>query len=151
MACENLTADNRLTLGPQLPEGNPRELCDKWEWLPTGSADAVVFLGERLEKFVEDGYLHKEILFPSLEKQALRYLRPCSDNWKRCHPRQVGVSRPEGINAHFPQDIQARAEREARPIRWLVCAESPGLGSTMDATRWKWVNVEDGIWVGLFD
>lgn len=143
--------DERLAPGPELPEGEPQALCDDGLWVPQGQADAVVFLGERRHKYVQDGYLHKEILFPSLERQALRFLRPCSERWHSLNPGMVGVSRPDGMQAHFPRELENVSNSEARPLRWLVCSESKGLFDAKNAEKWKWYKVDEGIWAGLFE
>lgn len=120
-------------------------------WRPTGDADAVFYLSA-IEIVRHDGGPRPvvEVLVPSLERQALRYLRPCSDKWYLRMPDHGGVMedlRLRGFNTWLPEKLQQDADEQQRPIGHFISPESPlAKDALMLRHNLEWVEVEQGLW-----
>lgn len=136
-----------IRVGPEIPaDVNPKE------WAPTGPADAaegVFFLGA-LEQVLPDS--SRQTVIPSLERQALRYLRPVNAEWKKYHPGRRGFCKPD-LAKLVPAELLAQAEAQNRPIYWLFLSdkhENIHANQPENLRRWRVVRAEDAIWPVYF-
>lgn len=125
------------------------------ECKPCGKCDGVVFLLEGLEGVEKADGTPDVSYVPSLEKQALSYLRPMPALWRALN-RKLGVTSPRGIEVMFPREIWDVQKASGRGIGYLFahddwCVHAAHQRYRLPVMRWAIINVEPGIWVFLFD
>jgi hypothetical protein len=124
-------------------------------WRPTGDADAVWYLGG-IDITRHDGGPMPIVvtLVPSLERQALRYLKPCSEKWYRRMPDHGGAMedlRLRGFNTWLPEKLLAEATEQERPIGHFISPESPlAKEALMLRNNLEWIEAEPGIWAAYW-
>ena len=135
------------------------------EWIPTGTADAVVFLGERVAGDVmtplgESGekVWQKIVTRESQERIALRYLRPCSAKWHEENPSRHGLTccpDVRGMVKLYPKELSDLSVQEKVRIDHQFCTESPFAENPwliFDPKHAAWVKTEeDGIWCVFYE
>lgn len=93
-------------------------------------------------------------LAPSMEKQALRYLKPCSESWYKRMPDHGGAMedlRLRGFNTWLPEKLQQAAFEQKRPIGHFISPESPlAADALMLRHHLEWVEAESGIWAAYW-
>jgi len=104
-------------------------------WRPTGDADVVFFyIQHEIARHYANGIVVETVLVPSQEEQALRYLRPCDQDWHNAHPGMAGVStdfRLRGFVDWMPEDFWKESVRTCRPIGHAICPQSRLLPDTL--------------------
>lgn len=123
-------------------------------WRPTGDADAVFYLGP-VDIVRHDGPMPVVVnLIPSLERAALRYLKPCSEAWHKRMPDHGGVMedmRLRGFNTWLPEKLQAAAVEQLRPVGHFISPESPlAKDALMLRYNLEWVEAESGVWAAYW-
>lgn len=118
-------------------------------WRPTGDADGVFFVGETTTGEFQLGLERVRILVePSMEAEALRGLRPCSDEWYKNHPGMHGLqSWPDlkGLLDALPEALRALAK--SRSIEHFFCAESTFAADPFaNLSRLTWSEIAPGAW-----
>ena len=137
--------------GPALPEIPHEELFAKLrsgELQFGGNADGVFFLDEVVDAGFENGDFVRTIIEPSLELQAIRYLRPVDPVWKRRHPRMIGIGRPDVIGL-CPKALKRYAKEREQPVTHLFVMDGPrGIEANQKDHygRWQVREAEAGIW-----
>jgi hypothetical protein len=124
-------------------------------WRPTGDADAVFFLGSVEITRLDGGPLPVTVvLIPSLENQALRYLKPCSDAWHKRMPDHGGVMedlRLRSFNTWLPEKLQQEAKEQRRSVHHFISPESPFAEDALGLRyRLEFVEAEPGIWAAYW-
>lgn len=150
---EHLRAKVAELLTPgEHPEGRPLP-----ELIGVGKCDGVFFLGKGTKAVaISDDEVHVvEIL--SLQREALRYLRPMSKNWHALQSfgangaRYTGTSRP---SAHFliRRQMHEVAAKAKRPIEWIFTMDEHCIDAVQPAhrNRFRVFRVEEGIWGVLY-
>jgi hypothetical protein len=122
---------------------------------PTGDADAVFFFGAiEVSEFNGGPAPVVVVLAPSMERQAVRYLKPCSDAWHKRMPGHFGVLediRLRNFNTWLPSPLQQDAREQGRVVHHIICPESPlaqdalGLRHNLEI-----VEAEPGVWCGYY-
>lgn len=125
-------------------------------WRPTGDADIVFYyMQHEIARHYAKGLLIETVLIPSLEEQALRYLRPCSQEWHNLNPGKNGVStdfRLRGFVDWMPEAFWKEAAASMRPIGHMISAQSPILPDTLaHLAKLDLVEGEYGILCGYLE
>ncbi|MCP4639451.1 MAG: hypothetical protein GY851_03410 [bacterium] len=130
---------------------------NKTFWRPTGTADGVFYLGSKPADIALPSRLRavKIVDKPSGQAEAMRYLRPCSNEWHKTHAGRNGVDvvglYKGAVIAGMPPEFVELAKEQGRPIVHGFTTE----GEIMQAIRedpfgmaraYKWHKCTDEIY-----
>jgi hypothetical protein len=128
-------------------------------WRPTGPStgpDAVFYLGEKVSyeevvNLVGSNVLTRVVLHPSLQEQALRFLRPCVDAWYVEHPGFHGITCcPDlrGLLDCLPAELREESQSKGLQVQHQIASDSPLSQDPWKVRRGevRWERAEEGIW-----
>lgn len=126
-------------------------------WRPTGTAEAVFYLGEKLlgeEMVASDAgrTLVRVLLSRSRQDQAMRYLRPCAQSWYVDHPGQHGLTCCPDLRseqAYLPAELREQAGRLGVQVQHQIASDSWLAQDPMAIKRGeriRWERAEEGVW-----
>lgn len=149
--------DLRARVAELLTPGEHPEDRPLPELVGVGKCDGVFFLGKGTKAVaINDDEVHViEVL--SLQRAALRYLRPMSKTWHALQSfgtngaRYTGTSRPNADFLISPQmhEVAAKAKRK---IEWIFTMDDHCIDAVQPAhrSRFRVFKVEEGIWAVLY-
>jgi hypothetical protein len=150
---EDLRAKVAGLLKPgELPDNRPLP-----ELIGVGQCDGVIYFGKGAKAVPLNDDEYHVVAIPSLQREALRYLRPMPKSWHALQAfhsngaRYTGTSRP---SAHFliSPSMQADSDKAKRPLEWIFTQDSHCIDATQPEHRGRFrvFKVEEGIWAVLY-
>lgn len=127
-------------------------------WKPSGKCHGVFYLDELVVRSTKRNGEGVDIpiidlVAPSSEREALAYLRPVSDFWKRLNPGLEGLAMPDAAFL-IPEELRAESKKRKQKVRWHFCAEFEeciNANQQNHAGKWKLFKVKDDIYACIYD
>lgn len=142
---------------------DPQSKDPSAEWRPCGKADAVFYLAEVAKEIQTPNTvrLYRHVIEPGYEADAFCYLKPASEEWQaRMQRRQEGIYRGIHVDKFgeilCPPELAREAQRLERRVEWYFAVDVPdasldaGMNPRNFRRFWRWFQVEDFVWAGLF-
>jgi hypothetical protein len=124
----------------------------------TGTALGVFYIDEYVivenEPDPVSGELKEvhRVVIPSNEREALRYLRPASEQFYLRHPRQGGYCMPDATGL-IPKELLKVAQAKECRVRWLF---TDGLRCTVELNQdqyfkyWTTHKINNELWIAEY-